>query len=159
MNIAPHELLSRLRELHIALRDHLHVHLKAAVIEEMSAVATFQGGDTIYALDTKGEEILLPFCEEWGRETPFLLIAEGLHDGRQLFGATNDEDARFILICDPIDGTRPLMYDKRSAWLLTGIAPNVGDKTNLSHIEIAMKTELPTSRGLYSDTLWAVRGQ
>jgi hypothetical protein len=42
--------------------------------------------------------------------------------------------------------------------MLTGIAPNMGDATNLSHIEVAMQTELVTSRALYSDTLWAVRG-
>jgi hypothetical protein len=50
------------------------------------------------------------------------------------------------------------MYDKRSGWLITGIAPNVAG-VNLSHIEIAMQTELPTSRALYADTLWAVRGE
>ncbi|MBV9468456.1 MAG: hypothetical protein JO316_18865 [Abitibacteriaceae bacterium] len=152
------QLLARLRTLHLAMRDHLHAHLKTAALEEMSAVAAMQGGDTIYALDTKGEEILLPYCEEWGRETPFLLVAEGLPDGRQLCGCQRVEDAEFILICDPIDGTRPLMYDKRSAWLLTGIAPNLGDATNLSHIEIAMQTELPTSKALYGETLWAVKG-
>lgn len=151
--------LERLRTLHIAMRDHLHAHLKITAVEEMAQATALQGGDTIYALDTKGEEILLPFCEEWGRDTPFLLVAEGLEDGRQLFGCTRDEDAGFILICDPIDGTRPLMYDKRSAWLLTGIAPNRGPDTNLSDIEVAMQTELPTSKALYADTLWAVRSQ
>lgn len=153
------QLLDRLRILHFAMRDHLHAHLKTTALEEMSKPTAVQGGDTIYALDTKGEELLLPFCEEWGRATPFLLVAEGLPDGRQLMGCNDRTDAQFILICDPIDGTRPLMYDKRSAWLLTGIAPNQGDESNLSHIEIAMQTELPTSKALYAETLWAVRGQ
>jgi len=158
-NIHPDHFIERLRALHIAMRDHLHAHLKATAHEERAAVAAMQGGDTIYALDTKGDEILLPFCEEWGRESPFLLVCEGLLDGRELFGCKDAGDARFILICDPIDGTRPLMYDKRSAWLLTGIAPNLGDSTNLSHIEIAMQTELPTTKALLAETLWAVRGQ
>src|SRR6185503_21225815 len=144
-------LLERLRTLHFAMRDHLHAHLKTTVLEEMSRATSVQGGDTIYALDTKGEELLLPFCEEWGREIPFLLVAEGLPDGRQLMGCSTQADAQFILICDPIDGTRPLMYDKRSAWLLTGIAPNHGDATNLSHIEVAMQTELPTSKALFAE--------
>ena len=158
-NIHPDHFIERLRALHIAMRDHLHAHLKATAHEERSAVAAMQGGDTIYALDTKGDEILLPLCADWGRESPFLLVSEGLPDGRELFGCTDMGDAQFILICDPIDGTRPLMYDKRSAWLLTGIAPNRGADTNLSHIEIAMQTELPTTKALYADTLWAVRGQ
>lgn len=151
-------LLARLHSLHEAMRDHLHAHLCSAAIEEMSAATSVQGGDTIYALDVHSEEILLEHCALWGEETPFLLVAEGLPNGRQLFGCNRAEEAQFILICDPIDGTRPLMYNKRSAWMLTGIAPNMGDATNLSHIEIAMQTELVTSRALYSDTLWAVRG-
>lgn len=155
-NEAP-RLIERLHELHMAMRDQLHAHLRQAAIEEMSAAVALQGGDTIYQLDTKGEEILLPYCDAWGQETPFILVAEGLPGGRMLCGCADAAEARFILICDPIDGTRPLMYDKRSAWLLTGIAPNVAG-ANLSHIEIAMQTELPTSRALYADTLWAVRG-
>lgn len=159
LTIHPDHFIERLRALHITMRNHLHAHLKATAHEERSAVAALQGGDTIYALDTKGDEILLPFCEEWGRESPFLLVAEGLPEGRELFGCTDASAAQFILICDPIDGTRPLMYDKRSAWLLTGIAPNLGVDTNLSHIEIAMQTELPTTKALMADILWAARGQ
>ena len=30
------------------------------------------------------------------------------------------------LIVDPIDGTRSLMYDKRSAWVLAAVAPQRG---------------------------------
>lgn len=155
-------LLAKLRVLHEAMRDHLHAKIVAAArsqrYDTLASEAAIQGGDTIYVLDTHAEEILLPYCEEWGRETPFLLVCEGLPDGEQLFGCSERNQAAFIMICDPIDGTRPLMYDKRSAWLITGIAPNVPG-ANLSHIEIAMQTELPTSRALYADTLWAVRGE
>jgi hypothetical protein len=156
-------LLDRLRALHGLMRDALHAHLKSTAIEEMATATEKRAGDTIYQLDTKGEELLLPFCAEWGRETPFLLIAEGLQNeglppGWGLFGCDRLEDAQFIHICDPIDGTRPLMYDKRSAWLLSGIAPNRGAATTLADIEVAMQTELPTTRALYADTLWAVRG-
>ena len=163
------QLLARLRQLHDAMRDHLRAYARTATLEEMARETAQQGGDTIYALDDRGEEILLPWCEELGRESPFLLVAEGVvsdtiagegrSEGRRLFGCDSIEDARFILICDPIDGTRPLMYDKRSAWLLTGIAPNLGKETNVSHMEIAMQTELATSRGGFSDSLWAVKDQ
>ncbi len=152
-------LLTKLRELHVAMRDSLYAHQSSTRIAEMSREAHFQGGDTIYAIDLHADEILLPFCERWSRETPFLLVAEGLSNGRQLFGCNDISQAQFILICDPIDGTRPLMYDKRSAWVLTGIAPNLGDDTDLSHIEIAVQTELTTSRALLSDQLWAIRAQ
>ena len=38
---------------------------------------------------------------------------------------------RWRVIVDPIDGTRGLMYQKRSAWILTGVAPNRGPGTSL----------------------------
>ena len=160
MNTLPaDQLLPRLRQLHHLMRDGLRLHQSSTRMEEMSRAAHIQGGDTIYAIDLQADAILLPFCQEWSREMPFLLVAEGLPDGRHLFGCNDISQARFVLICDPIDGTRGLMYDKRSAWMLTGIAPNLGDETNLSHIEIAVQSELTTTRAMLSDSLWAVLGQ
>jgi hypothetical protein len=90
-----------------------------------------------------------------------VLIAEGLGgDGwLPLPEGTPIQDAEFLLIVDPIDGTRSLMYDKRSAWILSGIAPNFGRETELEHILIAMQTELPISRQHVGYQLWAIRGQ
>ena len=47
------------------------------------------------------------------------------------------------MLADPIDGTRCLMYQKRSGWILTGIAPNRGEGTVLADIELAVQTEFP----------------
>jgi hypothetical protein len=92
--------------------------------ELLSRAIAERGGDTIYRLDEHGEAVLLTHCERWGHELPFLLIAEGLAAGEQLFpeGASRDAVA-FTLIADPIDGTRELMYSKRSAWVLLAVAP------------------------------------
>ncbi|HEY3415175.1 MAG TPA: inositol monophosphatase [Armatimonadota bacterium] len=143
------------------MRDALLAHLRvqgnamADVAEDHSS-----DGDTIYRIDEKGEDVLFEECERWGRETPFVLIAEGVPgDGWRAFPAgTAFDRAEFLLIVDPIDGTREIMYDKRSAWALAGIAPNKGAATTLADIEMAVMTELPTTRHLYGDTLWAVRG-
>jgi hypothetical protein len=51
------------------------------------------------------------------------------------------------------------MYDKRAAWSLAGVAPNKGPGTRLSDIEVAVMTELPTSKMNQSDVLWAIKGQ
>ena len=159
-------LLTKLRALHDTLRDDLRRHMEITALDEMARATEVRGGDTIYALDARSEEIILPFCDDWGAQTPFLLVMEGLHDadsivgeGRRLFGCEQISDAQFILICDPIDGTRPLMYDKRSAWMLTGIAPNLGDQTTLQDIEVAMQTELPTRKAGRGDSVWAIRGR
>ena len=57
-------------------------------------------------------------------------MAEGLEKGRVVLprGAA-EGDAIWRVIMDPIDGTRGLMYQKRSARILTGVAPNLGPDT------------------------------
>ena len=62
------------------------------------------------------------------------------------------------MIVDPIDGTRGLMYQKRPAWILTGVAPNRGEATSLADIEVAVQTEIPLVKQHLCDQLWAIRG-
>jgi hypothetical protein len=89
-----------------------------------------------------------------------VLIAEGLPDGKIVLPrSTSESDASLRIIVDPIDGTRGLMYQKRSAWILTGVAPNHGEETNLSDIELAVQTEIPLVKQHLSDCLWAIRGK
>src|SRR5213079_1172008 len=52
-----------------------------------------------------------------------------------------------------------LMYQKRSAWILTGVAPNRGPATRLSDIVLAVQTEIPLLKQHLSDQVWALRGQ
>jgi len=83
-----------------------------------------------------------------------------LQDGGLVFpdGASED-DAVFRIIVDPIDGTRGLMYQKRSAWVLTGVALNKGPETSLQDIELSVMTEIPLVKQHLSDQGWAIRGQ
>jgi hypothetical protein len=90
---------------------------------------------------------------------PLVLVAEGLAGGsRVLPRGTEAAAARCRGIVDPIDGTRGLMYQKRSGWILTGIAPNRGAGTTLADIEIAVQSEIPLVKQHLCDALWAVRG-
>src|SRR5204862_2943739 len=91
--------------------------------------------------------------------TPLVLIAEGLDGGQVMLPRTLPEaEAVWRIIVDPIDGTRGIMYQKRSAWILTGVAPNRGPETNLQDIELAVQTEIPLVKQHLSDSLWAIRG-
>jgi hypothetical protein len=89
-----------------------------------------------------------------------VLIAEGLAGGQIVYpkGARESEAAWRILF-DPIDGTRGIMYQKRSAWILTGVAPNLGPATNLQDVLLAVQTEIPLIKQHLSDQIWAVRGE
>jgi len=154
--------VARLCALQRRLRDHLLEELRKQG-DVMADVARDDDaeGDIIYFIDEKAEDILFEECKAWGRETPFVLVAEGIpgNGWRPFPEGTDPADAAFLLVVDPIDGTREIMFNRRSAWALAGIAPNKGAETNLSDIEIAVQTELPTTKALYADTLWAVRGQ
>ncbi len=149
-----------LRELHLRMQAGLREQLLHSAAAENSRVAAVRGGDAIYHIDETGEKILIRFCEEWAGERPFLLIAEGIsEDGERMFPAGADPaDAVFRLIVDPIDGTRGLMYDKRSAWILSAVAPNRGAATSLQDLRWAVMTEAPTTRARYADQLWATTG-
>jgi len=120
--------------------------------------------DVIYPLDSLVEPVLEDFCRQWSREFPLVLIAEGIQtpgspEGVACFPTGSDPSrAAFRLIVDPIDGTRELMHDKRSAWVLAGVAPNHGAATRLSDIQIAIQVEIPVTKQTCSDVLCAIRG-
>src|SRR5262249_19188807 len=91
----------------------------------------------------------------------FALICEGVNDEQPLAfpEGTPIDECQARLIIDPIDGTRPIMYNKRSAWWLAGFGPNKGDQTTLGDIDVAVQVEIPTTRALLADSLWAIRGR
>jgi hypothetical protein len=153
----PEYFVDKLRELHLDIRDHLLEQLRRSSTRDLSRVTEARGGDTIYGIDEKGEEVLDAFCREWSAEHPFILIAEGISgSGERIYPAGADPgSARFRLIVDPIDGTRCIMYNKRSAWVLSGVAPNRGAATTMADVAVAVQTEVPTTRHFLSDLLYA----
>jgi fructose-1,6-bisphosphatase/inositol monophosphatase family enzyme len=149
-------LLCRLQD---AIRDAVRAaqHRGAA---RMSRVAAVTSADTIYGIDKVSEHAVLAwFSANWPKRWPVELVMEGLEGAAVTFPrGTPVAKTLFKCILDPIDGTRGLMYDKRSAWSLAALAPQRGAKTNLSDIIVAAMTELPTSKAGLADQLSAVRG-
>ncbi len=155
-------LLEPLRRLHERVRAKVVAACERAAVEDLARVADDQSeGDTIYAVDRISEELLLEFFEnEIAPHAPHVLIAEGIERGQVVLPrGVSEADALWRIIVDPIDGTRGLMYQKRSAWVLTGVAPNRGPQTNLQDIVLAVQTEIPLVKQHLSDVLWCVRGQ
>jgi len=146
----------------------LHARIRTSVVDAFAAqrpgalsdVADDGVGDTIYAVDRVSEETLVAGLEQLALEEPLVLIAEGLPpSGLVLPRGTAESECRWRLLVDPIDGTRGLMYQKRPAWILTGLAPNRGAETRLRDIVLAVQTEIPLVKQHLCDQLWAVRGE
>jgi fructose-1,6-bisphosphatase/inositol monophosphatase family enzyme len=154
-------LFATIKLLHEKIRFHVVEACERNSVEHLSSIVADGEGDTIFAVDRISEELLIEFVErEIAAKTPVILIAEGLENGKIVLPrGTNETDAAWQIIVDPIDGTRGLMYQKRSAWILTGIAPNRGELTNLADIEFAIQTEIPLVKQHLSDTVWAFKGE
>ncbi len=154
-------LLQPVRRLHETIRQTVAEACEHSSIETVAEVAREEEGDTIYAVDCISEQLLIDFFQkDIARIAPIVLIAEGLPSGKLVLPLhASEEDATWRIIVDPIDGTRGLMYQKRSGWVLTGIAPNRGPDTNLSDIQFAIQTEIPLVKQHLSDVLWAIRGE
>ena len=155
------DLLEPIRRIHERVREAVVGASEQADVDQLAEISDDESeGDTIYAIDRVSEELLVQlFAEELAQTAPLVLIAEGIEGGKLVLpvGAT-ESDAVWRVIVDPIDGTRGLMYQKRSAWVLTGVAPNRGAETNLQDIELAVQTEIPLVKQHLSDVLWAIRG-
>lgn len=154
-------LLGSVRRLHEQIREAVVKACAENTLDEMAQIAKEEEGDTIYAIDRVSEELLVAyFSQEVAVHTPIVLVAEGLSGGQLVLPVgTPATEARWRIIVDPIDGTRGLMYQKRSAWILTGVAPNKGAATNLQDIELAVQTEIPLVKQHLSDVVWAIAGQ
>ncbi|HXE85363.1 MAG TPA: inositol monophosphatase family protein [Hyphomicrobiaceae bacterium] len=153
-------LLALLRDLQRAIRDAVVDACERQSVLELGAVAEDGPGDTIYQIDKVSESMLLERLEpEAARLGGVVLVAEGLPGGELVLPRGRSKPSAWRFIVDPIDGTRGIMYQKRSAWVLGAVAPNRGEDTRLGDIVVAAQTEIPTQKQHLSDELWAVRGR
>ena len=157
MTSATHDDLRRLLcELGIAIRDAVLDGRRGRESSSLSTVADYAGGDTIYAVDKFSEEAILSwFGTHWPSGWPVQVVMEGIERDLCFPAGTPVSETRWKCLLDPIDGTRGIMYDKRSAWALGGIAPQRGEGTRLSGIVAAAMTEIPTTKQWRADQLSA----
>jgi fructose-1,6-bisphosphatase/inositol monophosphatase family enzyme len=127
---------------------------------ELGAVADDGPGDTIYRIDKISEEVLIETLEARAAALGgILLVAEGIPGGALRLPRGSERTPAWRVIVDPIDGTRGLMYQKRSAWVLAAAAPERGAQTSSADIVAAVQIEIPLVRQHLCDELWAVRGR
>src|SRR5215204_6384390 len=113
-------LLDAILELHDEVRDEVVSATERQHLETLSSVDRDRDGDTIYAIDVVGEEVVSRFAETLAATHSFVLVAEGLPAGRRR-GArdhsspTNDGRPEFIRRRARTSAWQRVMYQKRSA--------------------------------------------
>lgn len=153
------------RQLLLTLQDAIQQDVQAqqATVSqaELGRLAEVTPADAIYQIDKVSEVFVLDwFAANWPKEAPVELLMEGIEDGSAMFPTgTPADELRHTCILDPVDGTRCLMDDKRSAWVLAGLAPRKpGNSATLRDIEVAAMTELPPTKQRLADQLSGIRG-
>jgi fructose-1,6-bisphosphatase/inositol monophosphatase family enzyme len=154
--------LFRLRRLLCGLQNHIrdtYIAARRRHGKRFSHVAGVTSADTIYYIDRLSEEAIVAwFDEHWPANAPVELVMEGLEEAVSFPRGTPIRRTRWKCILDPIDGTRGVMYDKRAAFILAGVAPQRGTRTQLGDLVVAAMTELPTTKQDRADQVSAVLG-
>ena len=112
--------IDQTRRLLCRLQDTIRDAVRAAQRRSgnrLTRVAAVTTADTIYGIDKVSEHAVLAwFAQNWPKRWPVELVMEGLEDEAVTFPrGTPVAQTRFKCILNPIDGTRGLMYEKRSA--------------------------------------------
>src|SRR5207244_9865078 len=84
---------------------------------------------------------------------PGRLVMEGLDEPAPI--GEGDGGGGWTYLADPVDGTRPWLAGKRSAWVLLGAGQRA---QTLEDLEVGAAVELPTARPCLARVAWAVRG-
>jgi fructose-1,6-bisphosphatase/inositol monophosphatase family enzyme len=147
-------------ELGNTIRQRLHTARSSGQANRFAAVSAQTSADTIYHVDKLSEEAIQQWFEEhWPKEWVVEVVMEGIEEETPLIYPAGAplEQAIATCILDPIDGTRGLMHDKRSAWALAALAPRRHARPRLGDILVAAMTELPPSKQTLADQLSAVK--
>lgn len=114
-------------------------------------VVRTEGGDDVFGIDTVADQAVLAGLAEVGERWPGRLVMEGFDEPLPV--GSGDGPWRYLV--DPLDGTRPWLAGKRSAWVLLGAGRAA---TTLDDLEVGAAVEVPTARAARSLAAWAVRG-
>lgn len=142
------ELAEELAEVGRAVRVAVGVPQGAADAE----VVRTEGGDDVFGVDARADEVLIAEIEHrCGSRWPGTLVIEGFDDPVPV----GDAGGPWRYLADPVDGSRPWLWGKRSAWVLLGAGR---EATTLEQLEVGACVELPTPRAAVALVAFAVAG-
>lgn len=159
-----------LRELCAEIRTHARAAMTAAVEAgdlDLAARAVRQGaGDITYAVDARVEAAIERWTGRVARTQALSVLTEDTgwrHLGPDGAGGVRDfagfDHGGPRIALDPIDGTRNLMCDLRSAWTVVSFAPPGPGAPRLRDVSLGIVSEIPDTRGGRYRHLAAVCGE
>jgi len=151
------DIINSIMELHSLIRKTVRDNIKGGM-KDLNTIVAEGNGDVTYRIDINSEKII----DSWfSRNAPAggaVVLCEGL--GKRVYPSEMDEqEVKWFILIDPLDGTRHIMYDNRSCWILTGVAENHGTQPKLYDIQAAVQTEVPTSLQEKGIVMAAVRNK
>lgn len=146
-----HELARDLRQ---AARSALVEAVERGSLDTLMRQHSVGAGDVTYGIDVPTEAVLDRWLAATARREPISLLTEDSgwrHRGPNGQGGVRELDGFDHggprIVVDPIDGTRNLMADLRSAWSVIAIAPAGPSEPRMSEVEGGVLSEIPDSRG------------
>ncbi|MBL8863214.1 MAG: hypothetical protein JNK02_14555 [Planctomycetes bacterium] len=160
----------RLQELAARIRAAARCALSAALgsgsLGELQRAHELGAGDVTYGIDVPTEAVLSAWLEETARAQPLSLLTEDA--GWRHAGPDGQGGVRALqgfdhggprLVVDPIDGTRHLMADLRSAWTVIAACAPAASAPRQRDVALGIVSEIPDSRGALARELRAAAGR
>lgn len=159
-------LLTLAARIRTAARTALLAAIEHGTLDDLMRPHAEGAGDVTYGIDVPTEAVLTEWIEEMARREPISLLTEDAgwrHVGPDGRGGTRalasfDHGGPRIVV-DPIDGTRNLMADLRSAWTVIGACRPGSDAPRQRDVVLGVLTEIPDSRGRIARELFACSGR
>jgi myo-inositol-1(or 4)-monophosphatase len=120
------------RGLALALREHVLPHLGSHAGRAHAGAG--EGGDVTFAIDEEAESFLERYLAEQAPDVAFYSEDRGL--------VAPAGDPRWVLVVDPIDGTRPAMAGFESACVSVATARLDSGEPSLGDVEVGCIVEL-----------------
>ena len=124
------------RALGVALREQVLPHLGSH--DGRAHAGAGEGGDVTFAIDERAESFLEEYLASHAPDVAFYSEDRGL--------VAPAEEPRWVLVVDPIDGTRPAMAGFESACVSVAAAPLEDAEPTLGHVDVGCIVEIKSGR-------------